>query len=424
MGKEALTVLERLRTLGYKAYLVGGAVRDLYLQRQPKDYDVATDARPSRLKKVFRNCRIIGRRFRIAHVFFPNGITIEVATFRQSSLRTLRTESGVILRDNEFGTPQQDALRRDLTINGLFYDIATFSVIDYVGGVEDITQRRIRTIAEPNASFREDPVRMIRTLRHAARTGFTIEEKTLEAIYRNRQDIVESNPARLLEELFKDLRGGAAKRFFASMIETHLLDSILPALAEQLRAEGPDHPFWRRMESLDRRTLAGETFTNPVLLSLLLHTLLFPDQELWTASRNNPPDVWRYVSTSFRELTRGFRISRRDMERVAQITIGFRKLRQSFDRQRLHPALASKPYLSEALDFLAIDLESQGLSTDLLGQWKRALPPRSSNGRRSDAPERDFAEGFEPAAAEEPDTDGEAPRRRRRRRGQRRGRSR
>lgn len=378
-------MLQRLKAGGYKAFLVGGAVRDLYLGKPPKDYDVGTDARPSRLKKLFRNCRIIGRRFRIAHVFFPSGQIVEVATFRQNSARVVRGESGIILRDNEYGTPQQDALRRDLTINGLFYDIATFSVIDYVGGVEDLQRGVIRMINEPNESFREDPVRMLRALRHASRTGFQVEESTLEAIYANRQDIAFANPSRLLEELFKDLRGGSAHPFFRYLLETHIFDHILPDLADQLRKAGPEHPFWRRMRALDRRMSAGESLSSAVLLSLYLQTLLLPEQGLSAgAQAANPPDVWRVVSQAFQRLSSTFRISRQDTERVSQILITFRKLRQCLARRKLSPALLHKTYLSEALEFFQIDLESQGIPTDIVEEWKTIAASRQPEGEDLD----------------------------------------
>jgi poly(A) polymerase len=427
IAPEALRVLTRLNQCGYKAYLVGGAVRDLFLGKSPKDYDIATNARPSRLKKLFRNCRIIGRRFRIAHVYFPNGMVLEVSTFRRSATEDLeeeggdtgrrrpaivRAESGIILRDNAYGTPEEDARRRDLTINGLFYDLETFSVLDYVGGVRDLREGVIRMINDPDLSFREDPVRMIRALRHAARTHFRIEERTLEAIYRNRQDIVQANPSRLLEEVLKDLKSGTAGPFFASLVQTHLLDSLLPRLAAQLRATGPDHPFWRRMSALDARTGAGASFSNPVLLAILLHTAIFADPALWTGEGPTPPDVWKHVAANLRESTGALRISRRDSERVLQIVLAFRRLRRELPRGRIPHSVLDKVYLPEALDFLEIDLASQGLPTEVVEEWRSRARQR---------PARDevvgvAAEGGEPADAFE----GEPRRRRRRRRGGRR----
>ncbi|MGQ9590917.1 MAG: polynucleotide adenylyltransferase PcnB [Planctomycetota bacterium] len=376
IDEHALKVLYRLSAAGYLAYLVGGGVRDLLLGKTPKDFDVGTDARPSRLKRIFRNCRIIGRRFRIAHVYFPDGAIVEVSTFRRGGQTAVETARGLVLRDNDYGTPEEDALRRDITINGLFYDIATFSVIDYVGGIQDLKDRIIRTIAAPDASFREDPVRMIRVQRHAARTGFEIEANTLAAVYRNREEIRTANPARLLEEFLKDLRGGAAHPFFRLMMETHLLDCLVPALAEQMREHGPDHPFWGRVAALDRKTRAGAKYTVPVLLAVFLHTVFLPDPAAWRGSRPSAPDPWRSIQSSWREISKTIRISQRDMERVAQIVISYRKLAQSVERGKLFATLAGKSYLWEALDFLEMDLEARGLSAALVEEWrKQATPP-------------------------------------------------
>jgi len=375
IDSNALRLMYRLAAFGYKAYLVGGGVRDLLLRKRPKDFDIGTDARPSRLKRIFRNCRIIGRRFRIAHVFFPDGDIIEVSTFRRGSPETIRSAKGTILVDNQYGTPEEDARRRDITINGLFYDIESFSVIDYVGGVQDLKDRIIRTIADPDHSFGEDPVRMIRVQRHAARTGFEIEPNTLQAIYRNRHLISSSNPARLLEETLKDLRGGAALPFYRLLMETHLFDNLLPPLSEQLRQHGPDHPFWRRMGALDACAEGGRSFTTPVLLSTFLHTVLLPEEGFWTGQRSNPSDAWRYMSANWRGPARLIRVSRRDLERVAQILITYKKLVQSFEHAHLLPALRKKPYLSEALDFLELDLKSQGKPTEVILEWRRFAPP-------------------------------------------------
>ncbi len=375
IDEHALRVLYRLSSFGCLAYLVGGSVRDLFLQRRPKDFDIATDARPSRLKKIFKNCRIIGRRFRIAHVYFPSGKIIEVSTFRRGSQTVIKTPKGTILSDNEYGSPQEDALRRDLTINGLFYDIESFSVIDYVGGVQDLRERIVRTIADPDQSFLEDPVRMIRVLRHASRTGFHIEPATLQAIHHNRDQIRQANTARLLEENLKDLKGGAAAPYYRLLLETQLLDCLVPSLAAQLQEHGDEHPFWSRMQALDRLVDRGATFTNPLLLSVQLHTLLFRSTETWLGTRNNPPDVWRYLSAHWRELSKSLRISRRDVERITQILISLRKLVQSYERKQLIASLHRKPYLSEALDFLEIVLLAQGKPTELLAEWRKHAPP-------------------------------------------------
>src|ERR1043165_7080133 len=217
---DALKVLYRLRQYNYTAYLVGGSVRDLLLARRPKDFDIGTSAHPYQVKKLFRNCWIIGRRFRLAHVKFGSKV-VEVATFRrQVAVGEEVVQDGVpapdpttaegqhlIHRDNTFGTPEEDAFRRDFTINALFYDIATFSIIDYVGGIDDIAARIVRSIGDPDVRLREDPVRMLRAIALGARRDFEIEPQLLDSIRRHRHEIAKSSPPRMLEEYYKILRG-------------------------------------------------------------------------------------------------------------------------------------------------------------------------------------------------------------------------
>src|SRR3954466_16149316 len=219
---DALKVLYRLRQYDHTAYLVGGSVRDLLLGRRPKDFAIGTSAHPYQVKKLFRNCWIIGRRFRLAHVKFGPKV-IEVATFRrQVAVGEEVVQDGVpapdpstpegehlIHRDNTFGTPEEDAFRRDFTINALFYDIADFSVIDYVGGLEDLQAKVVRSIGDPDVRLCEDPVRMLRAIALAARLDFDIERDTLEAVRFLRGEIVKSSPARILDEIYKILRQGA-----------------------------------------------------------------------------------------------------------------------------------------------------------------------------------------------------------------------
>src|SRR5712691_10926929 len=208
---DALKVLYRLKNHGFKAYLVGGGVRDLLLGRKPKDFDIATDAHPQQVKKLFRNCFVVGRRFRLCHVRFGRKV-VEVSTFRRQAL----AEEGdtLIRRDNTFGTSEEDAFRRDFTVNALFYDIATFSVIDYVGGLEDLRAGIVRMIGDPEVRLREDPVRMMRAVALAARLDFALDPLVVDAIKQLRHEIATSAPPRLLEEYYKILRSGCAEKTF------------------------------------------------------------------------------------------------------------------------------------------------------------------------------------------------------------------
>jgi Poly A polymerase head domain/Probable RNA and SrmB- binding site of polymerase A len=235
---DADRVVRKLTRAGYKAYLVGGCVRDLLVGRTPKDFDVATSATPNEIRATFRNSRIIGRRFRLAHVFFGSKI-IETATFRANP-REEDDHDLLIRRDNVFGTEAEDAKRRDFTINGLFYDVEREEVIDHVGGLADLDAKLMRTIGDPDIRFQEDPVRMLRAIKFAARLQFGFEPATWRALLRWRSEISKCAPPRLLEEMHRLLRGGAARRSFELMVETGTLAVLSPYLAGLL--EGPGAP--------------------------------------------------------------------------------------------------------------------------------------------------------------------------------------
>jgi len=240
ISERALTVLYRLKNAGYGAYLVGGGVRDLSLGREPKDFDVATDATPEQVKSLFRNCRLIGRRFRLAHVHWGPDI-IEVATFRAlhppgasdnnedeaSGERVL--EDGMILRDNVYGTIEEDALRRDFTINALYYNIGDFSVVDYAGGMADLKAGRIRLIGDPSVRYREDPVRMLRAVRFAAKLGFVIDDETAAPIPRMADALDDIPAARLFDEVLKLLMAGQGVETFESLRQHGLFRYLFPA---------------------------------------------------------------------------------------------------------------------------------------------------------------------------------------------------
>jgi poly(A) polymerase len=281
---DALKVLYRLHESGYTAYLVGGSVRDLLLSRQPKDFDIGTSAHPYQIKKLFRNCWIIGRRFRLAHVRFgPKAI--EVATFRKNIPAGSESEPSeappvdaahadaddlLIKHDNTFGTSEEDAFRRDFTINALFYDIGSLSIIDYVGGLQDLKDGLIRCIGDPNDRFQEDPVRMMRAIVMASRLGFRLDEPVVAAIARHRRLIGTSSPSRLIEEYYKILRSGAAEQTFRALAEHRLLEPITPEIQRGAKSQA----LWEGLAALDlyRRGFesAPPTLTNPVLLGTLL----------------------------------------------------------------------------------------------------------------------------------------------------------
>ncbi len=252
---DALRVLYRLSDLGYEAYLVGGGVRDLLLGRVPKDFDVGTSAHPNEVRRAFRNCFLIGRRFRLAHVRFGQKV-IETATFRASSQSVgdiIAHAAEGPMEDNTYGTPETDANRRDFTVNGLFYDIKTFAVIDYVGGLEDLKRRVIRSIGDPMIRFREDPVRMMRAIKFSSRLDFTIEKNTEKAIRKLHSCITTAAPPRVCEEVFRLFSYGAGTKAFKMMYRYGLLHDLLPDLSDFIDGDGgEDSSTWLYMSVLDR----------------------------------------------------------------------------------------------------------------------------------------------------------------------------
>ena len=230
---EALKVIRRLSNFGYTAYLVGGGVRDLLLGRRPKDFDVATDATPEEVRKLFGNSRIIGRRFRLVHVYFKGGRIVEVSTFRRApEPHELESMEDTRMANNFFGSPHQDVMRRDFTINALFYNPGDFTVIDYVGGWDDLRRRVIRSIGEPRARFAEDPVRMTRAVEFASRLGFTLHSQVEEAIREEGWRISRTSPERLKEEVLGILLSGASGRAVKLMAELGLFQHLFPHSSE------------------------------------------------------------------------------------------------------------------------------------------------------------------------------------------------
>lgn len=245
----------RLVRKGFTAYLVGGSVRDLLLGRQPKDFDVSTNATPGQIRKIFSNCFLIGRRFRLAHIRFGEHI-IETSTFRRCP--ETDEENGeddlYVHRDNCYGTPEEDALRRDFTINGLFYETVHFSIIDHVGGISDIQSRLIRCIGDPGIRFQEDPVRMIRAIRFASRLDFRIEPQTYNAMLRFHREIHKAAGPRIFEELHKLFAFGCGEQAYRLLYKTGLLHDLVPELADFIDHDrGQDSVLWAWLGHVDAR---------------------------------------------------------------------------------------------------------------------------------------------------------------------------
>jgi poly(A) polymerase len=385
---DALKVLYRLKEAGFIAYLVGGGVRDLLLGRRPKDFDVGTSAHPYQVKRLFRNCWVIGRRFRLVHVKFGQKI-VEVATFRRhvpqsdatDEPRPAHAESAapdesradghdasardlLIRRDNTFGTPEEDAFRRDFTINALFYDIATFSIIDYVGGLRDLREGVIRAIGDPDERFCEDPVRMLRAVAFAERLGFTLDPPVDEAIRRNRGEIARSSPARLIEEYYKILRTGASAAVFRTAARLGLLEVITP----ELQRDADGEAVWQSLGRLDayrqRFAAVPDTFSNPILLGSLLVPVGFG---LDGGRLGRDADAPRLGQLP---------IARRDIERFHQVLALQRRLRDPNLSARAARALVARGAFPDALAWLEI----HGGAPDAVARWRALLADLAQSG--------------------------------------------
>lgn len=278
---DAQKVVRRLTRHGFQAYLVGGCVRDLLLGRRPKDFDVATDARPEDVRSLFRNSRIIGRRFRLVHVLFGGGKVIEVATFRRSPITDADALEGangadvdlLIRSDNAFGEAHEDAARRDFTFNALFYDVEGGQILDWVGGMHDVERRVVRTIGDPETRFREDPVRILRAIRFAARLDLGIDPDVYDAMVYTRATLARAARPRLFEEILRLMRGGGAHRSIWLAWELGILSVLLPELASFLdddEGNGAGARVWKLLAEVDRLTLSRAAPLDDIVLWTLL----------------------------------------------------------------------------------------------------------------------------------------------------------
>src|SRR6185436_177379 len=293
LDPDAVRIVKRLTRFDYTAYLVGGCVRDLLLELHPKDFDIATSATPRQVKRLFSNCRIIGRRFRLAHVYFQSGKIIEVATFRArdtaddapepaepdtANASAVDDADDLLIRDdNVFGTPEEDALRRDFTINALFYDVNAETVIDHADGLGDLRRRLVRTIGDPVVRFREDPIRILRAIKFAARLDFEIETKTLAAPRQTRSEIPRAAAPRILEEFNRFCRSGSGRRSFELAFETGVFEIILPELAATYGTEGPERRvLLALLDASDARWKSGREIYPGEIFSALLFAAVAP----------------------------------------------------------------------------------------------------------------------------------------------------
>jgi poly(A) polymerase len=373
ISASALKVLYQLNKAGFESYLVGGSVRDLLLGKQPKDFDIATNAHPEQIKQIFRNCLLIGRRFRLAHIRYGREI-IEVATFRADHSKALGDEGhsidGLIVRDNVYGSLEEDAWRRDFTVNSLYYNIADFSVIDYCKGMVDLQKRQIRIIGDPVQRYQEDPVRILRAIRFAAQFDFNIEKNTSLPIYEMNFLLHQISPARLFEEVLKLFLKGHALKTFQLILHYELFKVLFPSAAYCLQhpQQYPVLPFIENaMRNSDERIAQEKTITPAFILAVLLWFPLL--QEIEFEKHNFLPNgavidnairKILYKQQQITTIPRRFSVSMVEIWRL-QFRFYKRSRRNAFK-------IISQPRFRAAYDFLLLRAEA-GEDLSLIVEW-------------------------------------------------------
>jgi len=382
ISKAALRVLYRLHDAGYDAFLVGGAVRDLLVGCQPKDFDVATNATPEEVKKLFRNSRLIGRRFRLAHVVFGPEI-IEVATFRgtgedDGNEGDRRIVDGLIVRDNVWGTIEEDALRRDFRVNALYYDISDFSVRDYVGGMQDLENRVLHLIGDPSTRYHEDPVRMLRAARLAAKLGFSIGAEASAPFEELGPLLAEAASARLFDESLKMFLSGNGLKSFHMLEQCGLLKFLFPATARAL--ERGDQALRSLVEhglaNTDARVMEGKSVTPAFLFAVLLWGEVRDRAYTSMAKGVDSAEAWSRATTHVvGEQCQRVAIPRRftlTMEEIWSLQPRFEQIQ----RKRVFRLMAH-PRFRAAFDFLLLRADESPAVHELAQWWTHAqqLPP-------------------------------------------------
>lgn len=378
IDEHALYIMEKLARSGHTAYLVGGSVRDLLLKKKPKDFDISTSARPEEIKEIFRNSILIGRRFRLAHIRFGKKI-FEVSTFRAGD-----TESEeFITRDNVWGSPEEDVLRRDFTINGLFFDPSSQTVIDFLGGYPDIQKQYLRTIGPAFVRFKQDPVRMLRLVKFQARFGFTIDPEAKIALCECRHDITKSSSARILEELLRMLESKASAPFFRLMIEYGLLPLMLPALSTFM--ETPDgNEIYSYLEEIDNffQEPHSPTLDRSILLAALIYPLFQRHLQDHYIDRGKNPHLGEIQQEAHNLVNEVFLpfflLSRKLRSTLISVLTGQYRLTPLEKRGHRRPRVPQDPDFPLALQFLEIRSRLEPGLKQILDLWQETINTQAS----------------------------------------------
>jgi poly(A) polymerase len=370
---DAIKVLYRLSNAGYTAYLVGGGVRDLLLGRVPKDFDVGTDAKPNEIRRIFRNCFLIGRRFRLAQIIFGRKV-IETSTFRRTPDK-VPAENGLYqMDDNCFGTPEQDAQRRDFTVNGLFYDIKTFAIIDYVGGLKDLEKKLLRCIGDPNVRFQEDPVRMMRAVKFSSRLDFEIERGTLKAIQKHHAQILKASVPRVCEEVYRLFPYRSSRKAFQLMWQLRLLSDLLPELSAYIEASGGDKsPLWRYLDALDADPQSDDA-TNAVRTACLFYAMYAKavDDEQRRVGANGRVNRTLIAHATLRSVSQHLRIPRVTLFTSVYLLDSVKRFQFDTPDSGRGKRFLFHPDFPDALQFQRIRMKAEGKDTSKLDAWQKA----------------------------------------------------
>ncbi|MEE2856562.1 MAG: polynucleotide adenylyltransferase PcnB [Planctomycetota bacterium] len=427
IDRDALNALYRLIEQGHTAYLVGGAVRDLMIGKAPKDFDIVTDATPRKVKRIFRNCRVIGRRFKLAHLHYSGGKILEVATFRSSGeADEVVREGEMIRRDNVYGTPAEDAYRRDLTINALFYDVKKFTVIDFVGGVDDLRASVVRMVGDPDRSFHEDPVRMLRAIRHAGRTGFHFAPETSKAMERCRHQILKANPARLLEEFYKDLGSGHARDYFVTLHELGFLELLMPVITEQIEDPGVHDRWGEALGRLDQRVREGKRVHQALgIAALIAPELLARLESLLQGPERRSGHLPRKIRDGVTAVLRQLKVYRRDGDRLWDGLRGLSAVQKCVEEGKWSSELEGNAWARDSIEILYILLGPGEGRSERLEEAESfpEVPVSQPRGRRRRPGGGAGQQGAGPAESAVPDEERESPRKRPKRRRRRSKRS-
>jgi poly(A) polymerase len=391
---QALKILYRLRHHGFRAYLVGGGVRDLLLGRRPKDFDVGTDARPGQVRKLFRNSQLIGRRFRLVHIRFRGQKVIEVATFRRIPSPEEVERFGA---ENTFGTPRQDALRRDFTVNALFYNIADFTVIDHVDGLSDMKSRTIRVVGDPDVRFLEDPVRMLRALEFSARLDFSLDEAAATALRRHAAAINNSSRMRMKEEILNLFRLGVSEPVFRKAHNLGLLEHITPGII-------PDAVLWPLLDALDTQAREGRS-TDLFFLLATIHLPTLLKARAWSLG-GSLSDTEDAIQEILKPFTDHYQIGAHVRHLTRELLLAFWRMGRG-KGHRGDVRFRSRPVFQDALSLLRIWIQATGRDENVLASWDEKPPkdPSKPKKRRRRRRKRKTTEQtLVPATNEFPDT--------------------